>query len=147
MLLFSFDYTPYEKSLRGDPSLGLICNFPGCTYEGEPAPDSDEADERGRKSYSVGCMFAFATPLVLCTILFWIIAGLLLPWWWFALASVGAIALMVTAAWVGLRLGSDFRSRTHRTYICPECRRDSLIPLNSPRGQMLQTRNQVNATG
>ena len=140
-----FDYTPYEKSMRGDPSLGLICNRSGCNYEGEAAPDSDEADRAARKGYAIGCMFAFVTPWALLAISGLFLAGIFLAWWWFALITVGTIAFIALLLWGGLYLGNDFRSRTHRTYICPVCTRDSLIPLNSQRGQMLHARNQEDA--
>ena len=143
--MFRFDYTPYEKSLWGDPSLGLICNHRGCSHEGEAAPESDDADRRDRKGYSIGYMFVWVLPIALVVIFGCFLAGILLSWWQFALITAGAVLFVALLACWGLYAGNDFRSRTHRTYICPVCRRDSLIPLNSPRGQMLHARNQEGA--
>ena len=140
-----FDYTPYEKSLMGDPSQGMVCNLPGCTYEGGAAPESVERDQGHRRVTSLGCMAILVLPWALGAILGMIIASFLLPWWQFSLATAGIMLLVALLVWRGLHWGRDYASRIHTVYICPDCGRDKLIPLNSRRGQMIHARNQRDA--
>ena len=137
-----FSYKPHEESLRGDPSLGLICNHDSCRYEGEAAPDSDEVHRQAKKRWVIGFMLVWIIPVFLAVIFGLVFAGVYLERWRFVLVAVGAIAFIVFLVYGGLRWGYDFSLRTRVTYICPVCRNSSLIPLNSPRGQRLQARNQ-----
>ena len=50
------------------------------------------------------------------------------------------------ARWSGYVFGADSRRVRHTTRICPDCRWDSLIPLDSRMGLQLHAQNQQAAT-
>ena len=138
----SFDYTDYEKSLWGNPDNGLICNNPACDYEGDEAPDSDEADRKSRRIYAWGYMSFLTFPLMLIGGAFILISYVVLEWWKFALVLIGIIVFMTSLVCWGVFMGNDHRKRLHKVRLCPVCRKDSMIPLDSRRGQFMRAMKQ-----
>ena len=57
-------------------------------------------------------------------------------------AVPAAVVRATAASWCGYNFGADSRRRRHTTRICPDCRWDSLIPLDSRMGTQLHAQNQ-----
>ncbi len=136
----SYDYTEREKSMFGDAEGELICVR--CNYEGEAASESEEANRQAIRGHALGWASIFGGFFGLAAGLVSIIAAVAFPWWTLALVLIGSVALIGATGWCGYKFGADSRRRNHTTLICPECQRDSLIPLNSRLGTQLHVRNQ-----
>ena len=136
----SYDYTPREKSMFGDLDNGLICAR--CLFEGPAAPESGEANRRAIHHHGLGWAGIFGMffgLMGLLAILLTLAAG---PWWALVLTVLGAIAVTGGTGWCGYLFGADHRRRRHTTRICPSCRWDTLIPLDSQMGTRLHAQNE-----
>ena len=144
MIPHSYDYTPREMSMFGDPTGGLICVR--CFYEGPAAPESEEVNRRAIRNHGLGWTGIIGGFSGLMGLLAVLIALAAAPWWGLALAVTAGVFLTAVTGWCGYLFGADSRRRKHTTRICPDCRRDSLIPLDSRMGLQLHAQNQQAAT-
>ncbi len=135
----TYDYTTREKSMFGDPHNGLICVR--CFYEGPAAPESEEVNRRAIHHHGLGWVGIFGMFFGLMGLLVFLVSLATAPWWGMALTGVVAVSLTTATGWCGYQFGTDSRRRKHTTRICPDCRWDSLIPLDSQMGARLHAEN------
>ena len=141
----SYDYTPREKSMFGNPQNGLICVR--CFYEGPAAPESEELNLRAIRNHGLGWAAIFGGFFGLMGLLAVLVTLAAAPWWGLVLAVPAAVALASATGWCGYQFGADSRRRKHTTRICSDCRWDSLIPLDSRMGTQLHAQNRQAETG
>ena len=139
MIPHSYDYTAREKSMFGNPDNGLICVR--CPYEGPAAPESEEANRQAIRGHGLGWAGIFGMFFGLVGLLVVVAALAAAPWWGLVLSVLGTLALLAVTARCGYLFGANSRRRKHTTRICPDCQRDSLIPLDSRMGTRLHVQN------